>query len=173
MTLRLNFSLQQPSDKSVFWSAWGDVNVFVRVFSERGAQVLHDLRLQAQLWPPPLPGALSPWKLWTLLAVQWVSSSRAKSLKYHRFILSLIWSFSCILLGVKMPRVCHESHWVFRFWWADVSLRVHGAVSTHPLWNEATRVQKRVHEKTRVWPPRWDLAVAPYIRVIVVCVLPS
>lgn len=40
------------------WCHW-----FLSVRPELGAQVPTDLRLQAQLWTPPLPGDLSPWKL--------------------------------------------------------------------------------------------------------------
>lgn len=89
---------------------------FVCFLPECGAQVSPDLQLQAQLRPPPLPRALSPWKLWTLLAVQWVilspvtvpstsptqwfSSSNNTSLLYVCW--TTVMCYICLLCGVTI-----------------------------------------------------------------------
>lgn len=131
---------------------------------ERGAQVLPDLWVQAELWPPPLPGALSPRKLWTLLAVRYVLHSFIYKLSLksniklhscrkpsHLKFLHNLWFLSFVVLSVT-ERVMAPP--VGRFWWADMPLWAHSVVPTYPLWHKATRVQKHVHKKTRVWPSR-------------------
>lgn len=58
-------------------------------------------------------------------------------------------SWTC---GVMIPSVC-------RFRRAGVSLWAHCPVPAHLLWHQATRVQKHVHKKTRVRPPRWNKTI--------------
>lgn len=113
-----------------------------------GTQVLLDLWLQAELWPPSLPGALSPWKLWTLLAVQWGPQSSIyilymshTSTIYFQFFVYCI--YNCCIISLS------------RFWWVDMPLWAHCLVPPNSLWYKTTRMQEYLYSKTWVWPSRW------------------
>lgn len=89
------------------WNKAGNTlaNVPVCFPAERGAQMSPDLWLQAQLWPPPLPGALSPWKLWTLLAVQSVLP-KTQSVPGLNVPLYLDYAVTALCFGVQVLTSC-------------------------------------------------------------------
>lgn len=131
--------------------------------SGHGTQMHNYLRLQAQLWSSPVSGGVSPWKLPTLLANQWVFKT-----PFTTSVLLFTYAQSITRFLHLRPDViaCYFGNKrrqqlylpiLSRFWWAGLLLWRNCHVPTYSLWHQTTRVQKPLHTAAWLWSPRYPL----------------